>query len=83
MYILELMYLRGFLGVYLRLTDRLLSPDRHFVFSSIMSKTRIRFLLNHLGFENGEERRKIWKIDGFVALRQIWELSKSNVNKYV
>ena len=35
---------RGFLGVYLRLTDRSLSPDRHFVFSSIMSKTRIRFL---------------------------------------
>ena len=39
-----LMYFRGLLGVNLQLTDRLFSPDSHFVFSLIMSKNCFQFL---------------------------------------
>ena len=38
------MYFRNLLGMNLCLTDRLFSPNSHFVFSSIMSKNCFRFL---------------------------------------
>ena len=34
-------------------------------------------------FDNAEERHELWKTDRFAAMRQIWELFSSSLNKYV
>ena len=78
-----LMYFRGLLVVNLYLTDRLISPDSYFVFNSIISKNRFRFLQIHLCFGNAEEKPEFWKTDRFAATRQILELFSFNLSKYV
>lgn len=75
------MYFRGMFGVNLHLTDRLFSPDSHFVFSSIILKNCFRFLHpSHPCFDNAEERLELWKTDRFATMRKIWELLNSNLN---
>ena len=54
--LLRLIYFRGLFVVNLHLADRLFSPDSHFAFISIMSKSHFQFLRSHFCFDNAEER---------------------------
>ena len=76
-----LMHLRGILGVNLHMTDRLIWNKRHF--GAIMSKNRFRFLKDHICFDNPQERTQLWETDRFAAVREIWEIFKSNLSKHV
>ena len=78
-----LMYFRGILGVNLDMTDRLFSNNSHFVFGTIMSKNRFRFLKCYIFFDNPQERTQLWKTDRFGAVREIWEIFNSNLSKHV
>ena len=52
-----LIYFRGLPDANLHLTYQLFLPDSKFVFSSIISKNRFRFLPNNLCFDSAEERQ--------------------------
>ena len=78
-----LMYFRGILGVNLHMTDRLFSNDSHFIFGAIMSKNRFRFLIDHICFNDPQERTQLWETDRFAAVREIWEIFNSNLSKHV
>ena len=65
------------------MTDRLFSNDSHFIFGAIMSKNRFRFLIDHICFNNPQERTQLWETDRFAAVREIWEIFNSNLSKHV
>ena len=78
-----LMYFRGILGVNLHITDRLFSSDIYFIFGTIMSKNRFRFLKVHICFDNLQKRTQLRETDRFAAVREIWEIFNSNLSKHV
>ena len=71
-----LMYFRGIFGVNLHMTDRLFSDDSHFIFGTIMSKKRFKFLKGQICLDNPQERTQLWETDRFAAVREIWEIFK-------
>ena len=42
-----------------------------------------RFLKDHICFDNPRERTQLWETDRFAAVREIWEISISNLSKHV
>ena len=47
-----LMYLRGLLGMNLQRVDYLFADEGHYAFGAIMPKSRFKFLLSHITFDN-------------------------------
>ena len=79
----ELMYLRGLLGMNLQTVDYLFADDRHYAFGAIRSKNRFNFLLSHITFDNHIDGENNWPTNRFAAMRPVWELFNSNLDKYV
>ena len=75
-------YFRGILRVNLHMTDKLFSNNSHFVFGTIMSKNRFRFLKDHICFDNPHERTQNTAV-AFAAVREIWIIFNSNLSKHV
>ena len=79
-----LMYFRGLLGGNHNSVESLFSDTQgRYIFSAVISKNRLRFLLSHLTFDDYQDRQERWKLDWFTAIRDVWESFNDNLGKYL
>ena len=60
-----------------------LFSERHGIpkFNACMSRNRFKFLLNHIAFDNFEDREERWEHDRFSAIREFFEHCNENFAK--
>ena len=78
------MCFRGLLGGNHNSVESLFSDTQgHYIFSAVISKNRLRFLLSQLTFDDYQDRQERWKLDRFTAIRDVWESFSDNLGKYL
>ena len=79
-----LMYFRGLEGKSGHKSSRLWQKGvGHPVFGAVMSRSRFKFLLGRLRFENHIVKNRNWRNDRFAAFRAVHEIFVENCSRYL
>ena len=77
-----MVYLRGLLGLANHTVDVLFNNmTGNLIFGATMSKSRFKFLLSHISFDDIATRPRRWLSDRFAAFWEIFELFNENCGR--